>query len=127
MEQTALELLEKQEPVEQIIVLWWGLDGLRLNEDGTLEWIRRKKPLKTVQTRIGFCTIPPETFSGMCNAVGRLTTAGSQVQSTKAQIDELMAQNAGLQMQNAIQQCFVQYPAKYPPYFYGGCCGNYLG
>lgn len=43
MEQAALDILEKQEPVDKIIILWWGLDGLRLNEDGTLEWISRKK------------------------------------------------------------------------------------
>lgn len=111
IEQTALEILEKQEPVEQIIVLWWGLDGLRLNEDGALEWISRKKPGETVfyqpcqsvQPRIRFCTIPPETFSMMCNVAGMVAEAGDQTQSTRAQIDALMAQNAALQMQNAIQ------------------------
>lgn len=43
-EQAALDILENQEPVDQTIVLWWGLDGLRLNEDGTLEWVSRRKP-----------------------------------------------------------------------------------
>lgn len=135
IEQTALELLEKHEPMEQIIVLWWGLDGLRLNEDGALEWISRKKPPETVfyqpcqsvQTSKGFSTIPPEAFSMMCNVAGIIAETGDQTQSTRAQIDALMAQNAALQMQNAIQQCCVQYPAQYPPYYYGGCCGNYLG
>lgn len=135
MEQAALEILEKQEPVEQIIVLWWGLDGLRLNEDGTMEWISRKKPPETVfyqpcqsiQTRKGFSAIPPEAFSMMCNVAGIIAETGDQTQSTKAQIDALMAQNAALQMQNAIQQCYAQYPAQYPTYYYGGCCWNYLG
>lgn len=44
MEQAALETLESQAPVDQTIILWWGLDGLRLNEDGTMEWVSRRKP-----------------------------------------------------------------------------------
>lgn len=43
VEREALKLCEeseKQEPLK--IVLWWGLDGLQLNDDGSLEWIRRK-------------------------------------------------------------------------------------
>ena len=44
MEKAALDILEHQWPVDQTIILWWGLDGLRLNEDGTLEWVSRKKP-----------------------------------------------------------------------------------
>lgn len=43
MEQASLDILEKQEPIDQTIILWWGLDGLRLNEDGTIEWISRKR------------------------------------------------------------------------------------
>ena len=44
MEKAALDILEHQWPVDQTIILGWGLDGLRLNEDGTLEWVSRKKP-----------------------------------------------------------------------------------
>lgn len=29
---------EKREPV----VLWWGMDGMRINEDGTTEWISKR-------------------------------------------------------------------------------------
>ena len=39
MEKAALDILEYQESVDQTIILWWVLDGLRLNEDGTLEWL----------------------------------------------------------------------------------------
>lgn len=46
MEQAALDIQEKKEPIDKTIILWWGLDGLRLNEDGTLEWINRKKRKK---------------------------------------------------------------------------------
>ena len=129
MEKAALDILEHQEPVNQTIILWWGLDGLRLNEDGELEWISRKTP-KPVNQNVSYhpCqsiqTYNPNLFD--------------QTQSTRASIDALMAQNVSLQMQayqaqqtaqviNSLQQCCVQYPAQYPPYFYGGCCGNYVG
>jgi hypothetical protein len=42
-EKAYLEILEEQKPFEYEIVLWWGFDGLRLNKDGTTEWISRKK------------------------------------------------------------------------------------
>lgn len=44
IEKASIEILESRKPIEQIVILWWGLDGLRLNEDGTVEWISRKKP-----------------------------------------------------------------------------------
>ena len=78
------------------------------------------------------------------------------MEQTTAQIDQqinsLRAQNGGLELQMIqnlraaavmsllpmpgymgyrpqyqLTQCCVQYPAQYPPYFYGGCCGNYVG
>lgn len=123
-ERAALDILEQQEPVDKTIILWWGLDGLRLNEDGTLEWVSKRKP-KPVQEDVFY-----QPFQSI--------QAYNQTQSTRASIDALMAQNVSLQMQayqaqqiaqliNSMQQCCVQYPAQYPPYFYGGCCGNYVG
>lgn len=33
-----------QEPAEEYtLILWWGLDGLRLNKDGTREWINKAR------------------------------------------------------------------------------------
>lgn len=129
MEQAALDILEQQEPVDQIIILWWGLDGLRLNEHGELEWVSRRKP-KSVQENI---------FYQPCQSVSAYNPdMFDQAQSTRALIDALMAQDASLQMQalqaqqtiqlaGLLQQCCVQYPAQYPRYFYGGCCWNYIG
>lgn len=128
-EQAALDILEQQETVDQTIILWWGLDGLRLNEDGTLEWVSRRKP-KPVRGNV---------FYHPCQSIPAYNpNLFAQTQSTRASIDALMAQNASLQMQalqarqtaqviNSLQQCCVQNPAQYPPYFYGGCCGNYVG
>lgn len=43
MEQAQVDILSNQKPIDKTIVLWWGLDVLRLNENGELEWITRKK------------------------------------------------------------------------------------
>lgn len=109
-EQTALDILEHQEPIDKTIILWWGLDGLRLNEDGTTEWVRRKKenpfsenvvyqPLQNIQ--------PIQT--------GNLLF--EQMQCTKEKIDALMAQNT----------ICVQSKGYYTPYYYAGCCCNFMG
>ena len=88
IEQVALDILEHREPVDQTIILWWGLDGLRLNEDGTAEWISRKKPPP----------VPQNVFYQPCQAIIS-PPQYDMCQSTKAQIDALMAQNMQLQVQ----------------------------
>lgn len=128
-EQAAIDILETQEPVDQTIILWWGLDGLRLNEDEELEWISRKTP-KPANQNVSY-----QLYQSVLAYNPDLFT---QTQSTRASIAALMAQNASLQMQayqaqqtaqviNSLQQCCVQYPAQYPQYRYAGCCCNFLG
>ena len=129
MEKAALDILENQEPVDQTIILWWGLDGLRLNEDGELEWISRKTP-KPVNQNVSYHP---------CQSIQTYNSnLFDQTQSTRASIDALMAQNVSWQMQayqaqqtaqviNSLQQCCVQYPAQYPQYRYAGCCCSFLG
>lgn len=54
---------EKQEAYE--IVLWWGLDGLKLRDDGTTEWIsRRKHQPKPDQVLTFEFTLPTATSRG---------------------------------------------------------------
>lgn len=43
LERIRLDICEDQKPVDQTIILWWGLDGLTLDEKGKLKWISRKK------------------------------------------------------------------------------------
>lgn len=93
MEQATLDIMEKQEPIDQTIILWWGLDGLRLNEDGTSEWISRKKPNPVMQNVF---YQPCQSIQADVESQLRLH---SQTQSTRAQIEELMMRNAALQNQ----------------------------
>lgn len=51
MEKLHLKALQERENEEpHIIVLWWGFDGLRLNADGTTEWINRRPKEDYVRT-----------------------------------------------------------------------------
>lgn len=106
IEKAGIEIQENMKPVDHTIVLWWGLDGLRLNEDGTMKWVSRKQTAEN-------------EFYQPCQSIhpaqyGSLRFC--QMQNMAAPIYSL-----------ALQQCCVQYQAQYPPYYYGGCCGNYLG
>lgn len=99
MEQAALEILEKQKQIDQTIILWLGRDGLRLNEDGTTEWISRKKQTTVEQEIFDQSVIPTGTFSQnvFCQPCQSIQTWPDETQSTRAQIEELMTRNAALQ------------------------------
>ena len=126
MEKVSLEILETMEPIDKTITLWWGFDGIRLSEDGTYKWVSRKKmsvenvfyqPCQSIQR--------PRPYAMSFESGTFRYSLTDQTQSTRAQIDALMAQCTALQMQswksaqiaNTLQQCCVQYP----PYYYGGC------
>lgn len=124
IEKASLKILESREPVEQIVVLWWGLDGIRLNEDGSIEWISRKSKPPASQ---GF-------FNQLCQTAG-LIVRDDIFQSTQAQIDALMAQNTQLQAQawhaeqnrqmiNALQSYVVRWPGYYARLT--DCCCNQI-
>lgn len=53
MEKLHLKLMqEREERKPQIITLWWGFDGLRLNQDGTTKWVSRR-PAKKESIKTG--------------------------------------------------------------------------
>lgn len=118
IERAYLDILEGLEPVSKAITLWLGLDGLRLNEDGTMEWVSRKrKPVETVLYQ------PCQSIRPIQTGLQQAIWAG-QTQSTRAQIDALRAQNVAKQTQlwqsvqvaNMAQQCC-------PPAGSGGAAG----
>ena len=109
MEKAALDILEHQEPVNQTIILWWGLDGLRLNEDGDLKWISRKK-LKPVNQSVFYQT---------CQSIQPVTAMRAQVEQ-------------GIPVEARMQIAALQYPAGYLPQMQSAlvssltqCCCNW--
>lgn len=124
IEEASLDILERLEPINKAITLWWGLDGLRVNEGGTTEWVSRKRPAENV-------------FYQPCQSIRPIQTGlqqarwADQTQSTRAEMEAMMNQCQisqmqswqSMQMANALQQYCVQYPTQYPPYYYGGLYG----
>lgn len=96
IEKVSAEILESQKPVDKSIILWWGLDGLRLNEDGTSEWISRKKPSPISQ-------IPRPSYISLSQGIenARYNTFDLTMccQSTPSQIKELQARNTAISLQ----------------------------
>ena len=70
-EKAYLEILEQQEPFEYEIVLWWGFDGVRLNKDGSPEWISRKQELITTPEGYAKLICPLDTRN-LCNSKARI-------------------------------------------------------
>lgn len=84
IEQESIKLSERK--CQYLIVLWWGNDGLRLNEDGTTEWINRKPAPTTT----------PQVDYSICNT--RITQSG--LQSTICDIEHVIqSQRLSLQAQ----------------------------
>jgi len=107
MEKTNLEILEQRVQVKQVIILWWGLDGLQLSENGTLKWISRKK-----QPIVSNVYQPWQT--------GNLMAQLDACQPMETRIDILRLQ-AAQAMQNATAVSMLQcYASPYSPYVYGG-------
>lgn len=101
---------EKEQFTNYRIVLWWGIDGLRLNADGSYKWIKKEI--------IKFITLPSPTGAWhestiqqtCCTSQYPRLDALLQVQQCninqcqQSRIDELQMQNTILQLQCAQQQ-----------------------
>lgn len=101
---------EKDQSDKHGLVLWWGIDGLRLNADGSYEWIKKEI--------IKFTTLPSSTGAWYESTVQQTCCASQyprldallQVQQCninqcqQSRIDELQMQNMMLQLQCAQQQ-----------------------
>lgn len=109
---------EKQaESEEYIIVLWWGFDGLRLNKDGSSEWIRKEEESDCLQKpHIESKVVTTIPFYGYGYGyilnnplINPLTTQIQQCCSTSSYIDLLQSQCTqnrivDLQSQNTLLQ-----------------------
>lgn len=118
MEKQLLALqFEKEKREVYLITLWWGFDGLRLNEDGTAKWISRK-PTLPPQINYSFCS-SPIMYSGLQSAICNGESMQAQIQSLQAQ--QLQALQS-IQIQNMINN---MKPAPLPAYSTQCCITPY--
>lgn len=117
--------LEEERRAKHTIVLWWGYDGLRLNKDGSWEWISRKPEPKKQSAPIFIPPSPPPY-----PFYPTLYYGGDMCQNTQATREQLCGLRMQLEMQNfnaamqnqmqaALHSFVVQVPA-YPSYIYAG-------
>lgn len=116
MEREFLKIADKSD--KYLIVLWWGFDGLRLNEDGTAEWISRK-PAPPPQIDYSLCS-RPAMYSGLQNAICNTESMQAQIQCLQAQ--QLQALQS-IQIQNMISSIS---PDPFPPYPTQCCITPYV-
>lgn len=97
-EKAYLQILEEQEPFEYEIVLWWGLDGIRLNKDGTTEWIIRKKKIEDEPVPVPQIVTPmPRYPAWLCyNPLYNAATMNlcNDMQASQTRIAQLQQLNA---------------------------------
>lgn len=98
IEKAYLEILETRQPISQSITLWWGLDGLRLEEDGTTEWVSRKKPKPLPDV----WSISQTTTPIMCKIIGDPIRTDMQ-QAPQDEIAALKKQLNVMELNEAIQ------------------------
>lgn len=95
-----LKEAEKMREELPLVTLWWGLDGLQMNRDGTLEWISKKpkepepysgflRPVPIPEYPIGgYLQMPADwDFGGMCMRYGPvLNIPASDLEDTTCKI-----------------------------------------
>lgn len=108
-----LEQKERQSSSEEyVIILWWGLDGLRLNKDGSSKWIskRKEEPVVFIPTYPQYNAfainplINPLNYQlqQCCCTMDYINSLQAQcMQSTHGRILELQERNQQLQFQIA--------------------------
>lgn len=141
MEDVYLQILETAQPVDWTITLWLGLDGLRIDPDGTAEWIKRSGPAPLADSAVGSARVrvdapsmpvspgwlPPSPLSGMSvlyadNRAIEIVAPCDSTMSIQAQMDKLRTEMAIMSLQAQIQQTcatpplypgWMQYPPNY--------------
>lgn len=107
-EKAFIDTLQNRNPVDRTIVLWFGLDGLQMNEEGTFEWISRANP-KSANQNIShqMCQSAPILFDGLQNT-----------QATQEQILALKMQQQMQGINSTLQSYMVPMPGYigYSPY-----------
>lgn len=118
IERETLKILEEKENEEPyLITLWWGFDGLRLNDDGTMEWISRRPKLKP-ETDYSVLQNTCADYSGSAQSVASILQDSMRNQVQSLQMHQMQSQFQTLQA----LQMLKPPPAPYIGYQY---CGQY--
>lgn len=127
IEKASIEILAGLEQEEKYtLILWAGLDGLRLNEDGTQEWIKRDRlgqanPRKSLPTTNIQPYVP-------CNAnyYGNLLDTRNAITSLQAQntapLFECLQTQQSQNIINALRPSYMQSPIGYDTSLTQCCC-----
>lgn len=115
VEKTGIEIMNQQQKAEPyIMVLWAGVHGLRLNDDGSFEWIRREedKP-KHASVSYHQCqniinSTVPFQYDG-CQNVSR--NIDSSIQALQSQLQTCITQQ-----QQQLQNSYLM-SQLHPPYY----------
>lgn len=142
-EKLYISLLEEAENFKpEPIILWWGIDGLRLNDDGTTEWVR-KEPIQ--EQKYGSWH---ESGFGCAGGIGNYIASDYSVLQDLDRIKNIISNNSlqtqtqcmqsewnklqflrAQQIQNKIMMNSIQpfYYPQYYPNFYQGYMGQSIG
>lgn len=141
LENVYLSIQETAQPVDWTITLWLGLDGLRIDPDGTAEWIRRSSQAPLADSAVGSDRVrvdalsmtvspdwlQPSPLSGMSvlyadNRAVEVSVQCDPTMALQARLDKLRIENTIISMQQQIQQTcatpplypgWMQYPQNY--------------
>lgn len=97
---------EKEQSDNYRLILWWGIDGLRLNVDGSYEWIK-KEPKRYIPIPALYPSMAGGWYESMVQqtcCTSQYQRLDSMLQCQQSRIDELQMQNTMLQLQCAQQQ-----------------------
>lgn len=100
-----------------------------MNENGTLEWVSRKKCKPHLSDDLTQYENKMEKLRELCRMESQVNTPGLAMQTIMPQMQAVQMEAIMCQLQPPmpplsapLQQCCVQYPTQYPSYYYGGCC-----
>lgn len=129
IEKASLEILSGLEKKEKYtLILWAGLDGLRMKEDGTFEWIKRdvfdqikprKDTLENVTQPYVPCAYSTNYYGNLCNTQNAI--ASLQAQNAALTFEILQAQQ-NQNIINSIRPSYMQTPLGYDISLTQCCC-----
>lgn len=131
-------LAEKYNQDPYVIILWWNNNGLRLNDDGSFEWIRKNykpvsisyQPQQSVTRQIddGTRELNAQIQAGINQLhyeIARQQMQAAQIRQTQNIINSLQA--APYPPYPQYIRCPAQYGInQYTPSLWGRCQGNYI-